>query len=261
MNASTIRKEYEDRLYQHPSLKAIRGRAQSSSKKTPVAGAPKLIAIAMQDEETAGAITAFRRVRDYETKVGDLARRRLMKEAVPLSQEETLAKKGKEAETDFRTSIGTLARKARLNPDLGAYGQAAREIPVPAEILGDIPSYLNQDEREAMAYLGWGPEHAVWKEIAEKGQEGKGRTALSDDDMAELLQNIENSAPKLDYSLSPRHLHEQGILTIGGNDWVEDLIAIALFFLIFLPWLFWEFVRQNAPWIVEFILGALGFPV
>lgn len=182
-----------------------------------------------------------------------------MREAISLTEEQTLVTQGIKAEQDFRNSVGTLTRKVRLNPDLKAYGEAARAVPFPAEILGDIPSYLNQDEQEAMTYLGWGPEHAMWKEIADKTREGKANKSLSQDDMTGLLENIEKSAPRLDYSLSPSHLHQNGILTIGGNDWLDDLIALAIFIFIVLPWLFWQFVYSNSPWIVDYILHTFGF--
>jgi hypothetical protein len=251
------RDEYENKLYQHPSLKAIRTRENSVSKKPLEKGVPRLIGAAMQNAETATAINAFRRVRDYEAKINNLARRRLMKETIPIAEEEALVKKGMEAEKDFRNSLGILYREVRINPDLKAYGEASRGLPVPDEIMDDIQSNLNQDEQEALAYLGWGPEHAIWQEIAEKSRERKAKT-MSNDDMTGLLENIEKSAAGIDYSFSPRHLHQQGILTIGGNDWLEDIIVLAIFFFFVLPWLFWSFVNSFESWIINYIRGRIG---
>ena len=261
MNSDKLREEYEDRLYQHPSLKGIRPIMSSSTRATGVSGEPRLVSAAMADQEVATAIAAVRRVRAFEDEVDDLAQRRLKKEPFPRAQEETLLNKGQVAEEDFRNSVRILARKARISPNLNAYGEAAREIPVPGAILGDIPSYWNQDEREAMTYLGWGPEHPAWKEIGDRSRSAEAGQNLSHDAMAKLLENIERSAPKLDYARSPRHLQEQGILTIVGNDWLDDLVWLCLFLLIFLPWLFWQTVSANSPWIVTYVLGALGFPV
>lgn len=226
------RQEYEERLAGHSSVKALRARARPQPRKPLKRGVPKLIAEAMQDDELADAITSIRRMNRYEQAVDDLARKRLNEEDVPLESEIKLIRQASGVENGLHRAVRTMARLARLDPATEAYAAAGANIPIPDEMLADLPAHLTQSERAAMRYVGWGPKHAIWQEMSRNTRNRKKRR-LAPSEITELLWSLEHEEDRGDYQRAPRHLVEEGILTLGGSQSDPALIAL-LFYLIFI---------------------------
>jgi hypothetical protein len=254
------RQEYEERLKQHPRVKALRQQKPSGPQKPLKRGVPELIALAIQDPELADSIGAVRRLNNYERKVDDLARRRLKKETISTEVEIKLVREGNEVERGFRKAMEILARKAHQEPATEAYAEAAISNPMPDEILDDLPSHLNNEEQAAMKYLGWGPEHAIWKETARIARQ-QNRHNPTPGETIEMLKRIENSANQFDYSRAPRHLVKEDILTLGGNSTADELVALFLILLVILWWLIPAIIEGIRDWFCSYFHGRTGIAI
>jgi len=144
-----------------------------------------------------------------------------------------------------------------LDPARETYAAAAVDHSVPIEILDDIPAHMNQSEQAAMKYIGWGPDHPIWQEVTRTSQHHT-TWRLTSKETTDILMQLETISGQFDYSRAPRHLVKEGVLTVGGNDWVEDIILLAIFLFFVLPWLFQAFFIAQVGWIQDFIRARLG---
>ena len=250
--ATALRREYETRLQQHPDLAKLHT-------PTPATTVPRLVTDAMKDEDYARVITVARQKSSYENDIDDLARRRLAKQPVSMDEQLRVIQQGDQIERGLRDSAGAVFRRARFDPVSKAYAAAVADHPVPREIYDSVPAYLTEDERGAMTYVGWGPDHPIWQELPRHSTVPSATTfgeTLAR--TADRLQQLECAANKLDYSRAPRHLIGEHILTLAGGDWLSDLIVFLIFVFIFLPWLFFESIRTIESGIWDSIRGIFG---